>query len=337
MIIQYHRIMRIRRSSLISPARGQYFHVTSRVVDKRFIFGDEEKEYFLRIMRRYEAFSGVQVLSYCLMSNHFHLLIYVPPRPEVIPEKEVLSRMKSLYGKEQMSEFLEYLETLEGELLLPVREAFLNRFRERMYNLSHFARELKLRFSKYYNGRHDRKGTLWEERFKSCLVEGHENALMNTAAYIELNPVRAGIVNDPSDYRWCSYTEAQSGNKNARMGIIRLASGRNTELKYRDSIKRYRSFFEFKSAAQSESRRGMNSEHESKSIDSGVSAPSEEMGKFLSRVRYFTDGVVLGSKEFIEEWYKKNVSTLNRNRKRISNKIKNTSMEQIHTYRKVDL
>jgi hypothetical protein len=51
-------------------------------------------------------------------------------------------------------------------------------------------------------------GTLWEGRFKSVLVEGTGQTLSTMAAYIDLNPVRAGIVKDPADYRWSGYAEA---------------------------------------------------------------------------------------------------------------------------------
>jgi len=55
-----------------------------------------------------------------------------------------------------------------------------------------------------FNYRYTRTGTLFEGRFKSCIVEG-DSYLLNCIQYIELNPVRAGIANDPADYRWSSY------------------------------------------------------------------------------------------------------------------------------------
>lgn len=317
--------MRLRRSTLLDSAQGQYFHVTSRVVDRRFIFGDVEKQVFLKIMRQLEGFTGVQVASYCLMSNHFHLIVYVPVRPESLPEKEVLKRMKSLYSSDQMAQFHEYLKELESASTQVLREAFFEKFRARMFHLSHFCRELKLRFSKYYNSRNDRKGTLWEERFKCSLIEGHSNALMNTAAYIELNPVRAGIVNDPKDYRWCSYTEAVAGSPNARIGIIILASGMNNPLTYKEAVKRYREFYLYRSFSQQGSRKGVeNAEADLSNTDTA-----------FIRMRYFLDGVVLGTREFVEGWYNKHSADLNRNRARISNKVKASGMEGLHTYRNV--
>ncbi len=55
-----------------------------------------------------------------------------------------------------------------------------------------------------FNQRHERTGTLWEGRYKSCLVDS-ETYVLACYRYIELNPVRAGLVHDPSQYRWSSY------------------------------------------------------------------------------------------------------------------------------------
>ena len=74
------------------------------------------------------------------------------------------------------------------------------------------------------NGRHARRGTPWEDRFRSVLAEGRGHALCAMAAYIDLNPVRAKICNDPEDYRWCGYAEAVAGGKEARDAVAWLAS-----------------------------------------------------------------------------------------------------------------
>jgi len=60
------------------------------------------------------------------------------------------------------------------------------------------------RYVQYFNREYRRSGTLWEGRFKSCLVQA-ESYLLALYRYIELNPVRAGIVTDPGEYRWSSY------------------------------------------------------------------------------------------------------------------------------------
>jgi REP-associated tyrosine transposase len=69
---------------------------------------------------------------------------------------------------------------------------------------STFMRELGRRYVPYFNKRHGRTGTLWDGRFRSCLVESREYVLA-CYRYIERNPVRAGMVGSPSAYRWSSF------------------------------------------------------------------------------------------------------------------------------------
>ena len=59
-------------------------------------------------------------------------------------------------------------------------------------------------YVQYFNRIHERTGSLWEGRFRSCLV-GRESYLLTCHRYIEMNPVRAGMVRHPADYRWSSY------------------------------------------------------------------------------------------------------------------------------------
>ena len=99
------------------------------------------------------------------------------------------------------------------------------RFTYRMHNLSEFMKTLLQRFTRWFNRTHQRTGTLWEERYKSVIVESGI-AARTMAACIDLNPVRAGMNSDPAEYRWSSYGEAVGGGpkgngKKAREGLVR--------------------------------------------------------------------------------------------------------------------
>ena len=65
-------------------------------------------------------------------------------------------------------------------------------------------------YVRYFNRRHGRSGTLWEGRYRSCLVQ-HDLYLLSSMRYIELNPVRAGMVDHPGAYRWSSYRVQRTG------------------------------------------------------------------------------------------------------------------------------
>ncbi|MGL4398836.1 MAG: transposase, partial [Luteolibacter sp.] len=72
----------------------------SRVVDRQFVLKTREKEKFRTLMRMQENFTGCRVLSYCLMDNHFHLLLEVPPMAEAgLSDEELLKRLSAIYGE----------------------------------------------------------------------------------------------------------------------------------------------------------------------------------------------------------------------------------------------
>lgn len=91
-------------------------------------------------------------------------------------------------------------------------EKKMSGYLDRLCSLKLFMKELKERFSRWFNKRHGRRGTLWRDRYRSVLVEDGE-ALQTMAAYLDLNPLRAGLVSDPKDYRWCGYAETMAGSR----------------------------------------------------------------------------------------------------------------------------
>ena len=108
----YCNSMRMKRELKLIPGyeeRAGIYHVVARTVWKTFLFGDAEKEYLRTTMRRYEAFMGVRVLTYCLMSNHFHILVEVPPKNDAellldAPDEVFLERLGCLYSEDFVEE-----------------------------------------------------------------------------------------------------------------------------------------------------------------------------------------------------------------------------------------
>ena len=151
-----------------------------------------------------------------MMSNHFHLLVRVPVRAE-LSDEELLAKMVAFYGKKGVLTVLAR-ESLKarGKIDQDIRDSVVGR----MGDVSAFMKEFKQRFSRWYNKLTKRFGTLWAERFTSVLVEDAPTALRTLAAYIDLNPVRAGLVEDPKDYRFCGYAAALVGSKAVRQGLM---------------------------------------------------------------------------------------------------------------------
>ncbi|MCC5023584.1 MAG: hypothetical protein J6386_12735 [Candidatus Synoicihabitans palmerolidicus] len=160
------------------------------------------------------------------MVNHFHVLVRVPERREVV-DADLLHRFGVLYPKPTRYQSAR-IEVVKDQLKANGPEAMAWRQRQLalMGDVSAFMKLLKQRFSVWFKRSHGRFGTLWAERFKSVLVEGRRNPLRTIAAYIDLNAVRAGWVEDPADYRFCGYGEAVAGRLVARRGLSRILVGR---------------------------------------------------------------------------------------------------------------
>jgi len=209
-----------KRRRFVFSDRACCYHVMSRVAGGELLFGEVEKEAFRKLMRRMERFAGVEVLTYAVMGNHFHLLVRVPEREAFLRkftkgtkderESRLFEHLELLYSKAYLAQLKEELKVMSEKGLDELYEKTMEGYLSRFCSLEHFMKELKERFSRWFNKRHGRRGTLWQERYRSVLVEDGE-ALRTMAAYIDLNPVRAGLVEDPKDYRWCGYTEALGG------------------------------------------------------------------------------------------------------------------------------
>ena len=305
-----------------------FYHVLSRVVERRFAFGAEEKEKFRTLMRLLEKFSGCRVVSYCLMCNHFHLLLEVPPMADGgLSDEELLKRLSAIYNEAFLAGVAK--ELADARAAVYVSEsgrdeavgAIHKRFTYRMHDLGEFMKGLLQRFTQWFNRVHDRTGRLWEDRFKSVIVEDGV-AAKTISAYIDLNPVRAGMVKDPADYRWSSYGEAIGGGakgngKTARAGLVRALRahqgvGADPDLWASDVSREYRKLLMAGAVEKSAEsvdregnvavtilRKGISDEEaeREREMDGEIS-----LGKMLRcRVRYFTDGAVIGSRIFVDE------------------------------------
>ena len=290
--------MRMARLKARPDAPTAFYHCISRVVDRRFIFEDREREKFVDLMRLYEAFCGVHVLTYVVMSNHFHILVEVPKRPDSMPSQEVmLSRIEALHSPLYAKNVRDLLATMPPQ----EAEKHLSGYWRRMYDVSWFIRMIKQRFSQWYNTRKGRCGTLWEQRFKSVLVEGTGQVLAAMAAYIDLNPVRVGLVADPKDYRWCGYAEAVAGGALAREGITLVMNGLNKR-KWEGVLEGYRVWI-FGQAHEVQGHGGISPEK----VEEVIRAKGKlHIADYLRcRVRYFADGTAIGSKAFLDDVFEK--------------------------------
>lgn len=215
-----------------------FYHVMSRIVRHEFWIDDEEKKLLLESIRRAAAFCGVEIYSYALMDNHFHLLVRVPMKREV-DDDEMRCRMIALYGQERTdAQFALWTAwTRSGRGTQAAMEK--SRIKARMHDLSQFCKTFKERYTQAYNRRHDNvgAGTIWGNRFQSVLLEGSDGALMTVAAYIHTNPLRAGIAASAEQSPWTGFGAACRGDSTARAGLVALATRLFGKASWKDARK----------------------------------------------------------------------------------------------------
>ncbi|MGI5869271.1 MAG: transposase [Kiritimatiellia bacterium] len=210
----------MRLPRVLAKGEGIY-HVISRISGQRFLLGAEEKPRLEWLMNAAAGFSGVDVLAYALMDNHFHMLVKVP-LPQLVDDQELVRRMRLLYGKKKTDRILTEWELWEKKDMVGRVIDAKAALRRRMYDLSQFCKTFKETFSMMYNDRHDHSGTIWGSRFKSILLSPDYSTIMTVAAYINLNPVRADVVGEPGEYLWSGYGAAKQGKGLARKGMCNL-------------------------------------------------------------------------------------------------------------------
>ena len=276
-----------RTQRMIIADQSTVYHVMSRSALDGFPLGDVEKDFMLDLIRRYAALYLVEIIGFCLMGNHFHLLVKVIPEYKYSDE-EILKRYMDFYGDERI-----FVDGLIQSLRL------------KLSSLSEFMREIKVGFARFYNRRNNRRGYFWGDRFKSVIVENGET-LINCLAYIDLNPLRAGMVKQPEDYRWNSLGyHIQTNNKDNFLSTdFGLKEFRVKSKKER--IRRYRRYV-YEAGALNKPEKGTVKVIEDKVLEKERRREFElsRSDRFRYRTRYFTDSGIIGSKAFVSVNYQR--------------------------------
>jgi REP element-mobilizing transposase RayT len=167
-----------------------WYHLCARVAGWLDWFPFEDRiarQKLLETIRKYLAVYGCDAAGFCLMGNHYHLVARFRPFC-ILSREELYERARLLYR--------------DPNQVLGSRQQW-QRFNRRIFDVSEFMRNVQQSYTKWYNRRYHRRGSLWGERFKSVILGG-QPSILETLLYVELNPVRAGLVERPEDWQWGS-------------------------------------------------------------------------------------------------------------------------------------
>lgn len=308
--------MRMRR--MVAEGVG-YYHVISRITGQQFLVGNEEKDVLMRLMLNVAVFSGVEILTFALMDNHFHILLKVP-RAHEVDDVELVDKMRVLYGDVKTERLLGEWEAWDRRGLSFKVDDAKEALRRRMFDLSQFCKTLKETYSMSYNLRHAHVGTIWGSRFKSILLSPDYQTLMTVGSYIDLNPVRAEIVAEPGDYRWSGYGTAIRGNALSRKGLCAMVATAciKREVSFETALQAYESAIEGVvervSDEASETKAAPTHEAPQISQESPEFVPEKVASELADggtlslfemlrcKVRYFSHGLAIGPASFVREF-----------------------------------
>jgi putative transposase len=185
--------MRFPRKKI--EGKGCYYHVSNHVSGIRgaLPFKSEDKNFGFSIVEKLQKLYFAEVVSMCWMGNHFHLVVYMPG--EVPSLDKAVERYNKFYKSDPYH---------HPPLNMKKNRTRCKKIAQKLIDLSEFMRSFQQRYTCWFNKKTNRQGPLWKSRFWSCILEG-SLALWECVKYVEMNPVRAEIVDNPKEYQFCTW------------------------------------------------------------------------------------------------------------------------------------
>ncbi|WED20684.1 transposase [Vibrio sp. JC009] len=207
--------MTTARSRQVNPDVTPYYHVVSRCVRKTYLCGFDEtsqrcyehrREWIEGRIKDLSRVYCVDICAYAVMSNHYHLVVHLNRRKaQKLTCQEVIERWSGLHHQPNLIQKMVDKE-LKSEAEYLKAQEIVESWRERLSNLSWFMKELNQDIAQKANSEDKCKGHFWESRFKSQALMD-EQALLSAMAYVDLNPVRAGVAEVPEESEHTSIKE----------------------------------------------------------------------------------------------------------------------------------
>lgn len=261
-----------------------WYHLCARVAGHLNWFPFEDRlarEKLLETIRKYLAAYCCDLAAYCLMGNHYHLILRFQPY-RILSQEELFQRAARLYPNPH--------RVLRNQ-------QHWQRFNTRIFDLSEFMRNVQQSYTRWYNQHYHRRGSLWSERFKSVLL-GDQQSILDTLLYVELNPVRARLVERPEDFRWSSAALRTRSQNHFLIPLPELGFATPTKLSYAD----YRTRLYYRGSVSCQPAAG--------TIPTSILQREEargfaKPGAYLQRLPFFSDGLSLGPCTQIQAWISK--------------------------------
>jgi REP element-mobilizing transposase RayT len=225
------------RKNLICLQDTPYYHCVARCVRRAWLWGKDEyagrdyshrKHWVIERLAHLAEIFAIEICAYAVMSNHYHLVVFVDRgKAKRWTPQEVIERWSRLHQQPPLIRRYQEPDVLASER--EAAEGIIETWRERLFDISWFMRHLNEHLARLANAEDQCTGRFWEGRFKSqALLD--EAGLLTAMAYVDLNPIRAGIAKTPEEseftsaYQRIPQLHLGTSNKRGDASSVRLRS-----------------------------------------------------------------------------------------------------------------
>jgi REP element-mobilizing transposase RayT len=277
-----------RMARLLDESGEAWYHVYNRLAcDKSSMPLRDQPEAAVQLMRFIDFYTSAyrcEVATYTVMGNHYHLIVRMEPYRK-------LSREALQEHAQQI-----YPNTHEGTVVWT--DEHWEQFNRRLFSLGELMRNIQQGYARWFNKSFQRRGRFWADRFKSTLLYGEES-LVECMQYVDLNPIRAGLVDRPEDYEHGAYARRAKGKTH---GLLALAPLLNVD-SGASAFEAYHVMLVARGGVASKEGQAEIPEEVLEDVAGapfGIGRPCD--GEVREHLRFFVDGLVLGAQGKVGEW-----------------------------------
>ncbi|NOZ96048.1 MAG: hypothetical protein GXP47_15115 [Acidobacteria bacterium] len=261
-----------------------WYHLYSRVAAYKGDYPLSHAVPMRRLIETIRHFSAIyfcEVAAFCVMGNHYHLVVKFD-RPRPADQEELRARARLMYPGKASQARLDLWTEPDWE-----------HYRKRLFDVSEYMRNIQSAFARWYNRSYQRRGRFWADRFKSVYL-ADLRAVLDCMLYVELNPVRAGLVERPEEWQGSSLIQRELGTDSwlaPLQTFFDRPDGERALTEYRERL------YHRGSVPTKEGQKALSQDVLTQEIARGFSV----RGLYRRRLRYFVDGLAIGSESFLRE------------------------------------
>ncbi len=261
---------------------GAWYHIHSRIAGHAGEYplsAAAPTRRLLEIIEHYSRIYFCEVAAFSVMGNHYHLVTHFEPE-ETVSRELLRERSRLMYPSLKSQDEIDGWDDEHWE-----------HYRLRLFDVSEYMRNIQAAFARWYNRNHRRRGRFWADRFKSTLL-GDKAAVLDCMLYVELNPVRAGLVERPEEWTGSSIFLRETGKDD---WLVPLSEFVDQPTKKKALVEFRQLLYYRGSVPTKEGQAAISQEILEREITRGFKA----RGMYLKRLRYWAEGLAVGSEEFI--------------------------------------